>query len=131
MSDAHGMTAEPTGRARATLFAVLAVAGALTLLIHFDVFPLRLQLLLRDWGLHWTAALATTLFVGFVLGVDRGRGAPFVWWLAVLGPCTVLALHELGQWLWPDKPRDAFDSLRDLALNGVGALLAEIGRAHV
>jgi hypothetical protein len=103
---------------------VLGAAGALTLAIHFDLFPLRVQLLLRDWGLHWAAVLATSLFVAVVLGADTGRGAPFAGRLATWGPFTLLALHELGQWIWPAGARDAFDSLRDLALNAVGVGIA-------
>ena len=48
----------------------------------------------------------------------------FAWAMLVLVPFVLLALHELGQWTWPDGPRDAFDSLRDLGLNALGAWLA-------
>lgn len=120
-------------RGRLLVWMVLASAGALTLAIHFDLFPLRLQLVLRDWGLHWTAVLATSLLVAVVLGADTGRGASFAARLATWGPFCFLALHELGQWLWPSRERDAFDSVRDLALNalgvGIAAWLLRHGRA--
>ena len=117
-------SAATVARGRQVVLAALAGAGVLTLLIHFMVFPPQLQMLLRDWGLHWSAVLSTSLFVAVLLGADTGCGAPFAARLATWGPFLFLALHELGQWIWPVGKRDLFDSVRDLALNAVGAGIA-------
>ena len=109
------------------LWLATAVAGTLTVAIHFGVFPVLVQQSLRDWLMHGTAVCASCLAVGLFVGVPRPqRPAEFRWrlrlscWL----PMGMLALHELGQWSFPDGPRDGFDSCRDLALNGAGTVAA-------
>lgn len=111
----------------ARLWVTMAVTGAITVAIHEDLFPMPLQQTLRDWLMHATAVCASCLAVGLFVGVPRPqRPAEFRWrlrlscWL----PMGMLALHELGQWCFPTGPRDAFDSWRDLALNGAGTAVA-------
>lgn len=113
-------------RGRPGRLAVLCItAGLVTVGIEEYVFPTACQQLLRDWVMHFTAVVAVTLGVGLVLGVATEiDGARRRMRLAVLVPFVFLALHELGQWTWPDGARDPFDSLRDLGLNGIGTLVA-------
>ncbi|MBX3462001.1 MAG: hypothetical protein KF830_02435 [Planctomycetes bacterium] len=106
------------------LVGIVAATGLLTIAISEHWFPWwPLQLFLREWVLHWSAVVAVTLTVALVLGIAsdpggrRRRTA-----LAVVVPFTLLALHELGQWLYPVGERDDFDSVRDVALNLLGTL---------
>lgn len=100
-------------------------AGIATVAIQECWVPLAIHQLLRDWVMHATAVVATTLATGLVLGVASDPDAGLRRYrIAAWVPFVLLALHELGQWTWPDGPRDAFDSLRDLGLNALGAWLA-------
>lgn len=104
--------------------AICIAAGLVTVGIQEYWFPSACQQVLRDWGMHWIAVMATTLGVGLVLGVPNDDSTdPFRYRLAVRVPFVCLFLHELGQWTWPDGPRDHFDSLRDVGLNVVGSWL--------
>lgn len=115
----------PTGGRPGRLGVLCLTAGLVTVGINEYLFPTACQQLLRDWVMHFTAVVAVTLGVGLVLGVaTETEGAGRRMRLAVLVPFLFLALHELGQWTWPDGARDAFDSLRDLGLNGLGTLVA-------
>lgn len=98
------------------------LAGIVTVGIQEYWFPSACQQFLRDWVMHATAVVATTLGVGLVLGVvtDPDAGT-FRYRLAVRVPFVCLFLHELGQWTWPDGARDHFDSLRDVGLNALGS----------
>jgi hypothetical protein len=105
----------------------LGVAGSLTLATHFQLFPWPLHGVMRDWALHSCGVLATALATGLCLGLHRAhrRGARRALAAIALGvPLAVTLLHELGQWLWPEHARDAFDALRDCALNVLGATVA-------
>lgn len=114
----------PTRGRAAPLTAVCLLAGIVTVGIQEYWFPSACQQVLRDWVMHWIAVMATTLGVGLVLGVPNDDSAdPFRYRLAVRVPFVCLFLHELGQWTWPDGPRDHFDSLRDVGLNVVGSWL--------
>jgi hypothetical protein len=99
------------------------MSGLLAILIAQSSFPLSLQLILRDWGLHSSAVLSATVLTGTLLGCgvwsDNLRRKVT---LACMVPCGLLALHELMQWLYPKGPRDTFDSLRDLSLNILGTV---------
>jgi hypothetical protein len=102
------------------------VTSALVLLIHLQLLPAAVQAVLRDWVLHAVAVFSASLWTSLAIGarapgegVRRARIA-----IAGLVPLAVVALHELGQWLWPAGARDAFDAVRDLGLDGLGALLA-------
>jgi hypothetical protein len=106
---------------------VLGAAGCTTLATHFVMFPWPFQATMRDWALHSCGLLATTLATGLCLGLHRAhrRAARRALTAIALGvPLAITLLHELGQWLWPVGPRDAFDAVRDCALNVVGAALA-------
>lgn len=87
----------------------------------------ELHQVVRDWGLHWIAvvcaAMATSLLLQGVSGGDP-RNWRKLSRIACAVPFTISSLHELGQWLWPKADRDDFDSLRDFALNFVGAGIA-------
>lgn len=114
----------PSGRP-GRIAIVCIVCGLLTVGIQEYWFPSLAQQFLRDWVMHATAVVATTLGTGLVLGVPSDPDAGLRRYrLATWVPFVLLALHELGQWTWPDGPRDAFDSLRDLGLNALGAWLA-------
>lgn len=107
--------------------ATMVAAGALTLATHFAAWPWPLQQSMRDWAMHSGGLLATTLATGLMLGVSRhpdGAHRDVLLRIAFGVPLAVTLLHELGQWLWPDGPRDGFDALRDCALNVVGAAVA-------
>ena len=112
-------------RGRPGWIATICIAcGLVTVGIQEYWFPSACQQFLRDWGMHWIAVMATTLGVGLVLGVPNDDSAdPFRYRLAVRVPFVCLLLHELGQWTWPDGPRDHFDSLRDVGLNVIGSWL--------
>lgn len=100
-------------------------AGVATVAIQECWVPLAIHQFLRDWVMHATAVVATTLATGLVLGVASDPDAGMRRYrIAAWVPFVLLALHELGQWTWPDGERDAFDSLRDLGLNALGAWLA-------
>jgi hypothetical protein len=106
---------------------VLGAAGCTTLATHFVMFPWPFQATMRDWALHSCGLLATTLATGLCLGLHRAhrRAARRALTAIALGvPLTITLLHELGQWLWPADPRDAFDAVRDCVLNVVGAAVA-------
>ncbi|MFY9341148.1 MAG: hypothetical protein WAT39_01580 [Planctomycetota bacterium] len=110
-----------------TVLAIVGVAGTMTLLIHFIVFPPHAHMFLRDWGLHFFAVVASCLACGLVLGHKAEGKAADVrrrHRLACLVPFVFLFLHEVGQWLWPDGARDHFDSVRDALLNAAGAFVA-------
>jgi len=100
-------------------------AGIATVAIQECWVPLTIHQFLRDWVMHATAVVATTLATGLVLGVASDPDAGLRRYrIAAWVPFVLLASHELGQWTWPDGARDAFDSLRDLGLNALGAWLA-------
>jgi len=106
---------------------VLGAAGCTTLATHFVMFPWPFQATMRDWALHSCGLLATTLATGLCLGLHRAhrRAARRALTAIALGvPLAITLLHELGQWLWPADPRDAFDAVRDCVLNVVGAAVA-------
>lgn len=106
---------------------VLGAAGCTTLATHFVVFPWPFQATMRDWALHSCGLLATTLATGLCLGLHRAhrRAARRALTAIALGvPLAITLLHELGQWIWPADPRDAFDAVRDCVLNVVGAAVA-------
>lgn len=114
----------PTRGRPGAIATICLLAGLATVGIQEYWFPSACQQLLRDWAMHWIAVLATTLGVGLVLGVATDPDAGTLRWrLAVLVPFVCLFLHELGQWTWPDGPRNHFDSLRDVALNVLGSWL--------
>jgi len=106
---------------------LLGAAGCTTLATHFVMFPWPFQATMRDWALHSCGLLATTLATGLCLGLHRAhrRAARRALTAIALGvPLAITLLHELGQWLWPVDPRDAFDAVRDCVLNVVGAAVA-------
>lgn len=114
----------PTGRP-GRIATICIVCGLVTVGIQEYWFPSLAQQFLRDWVMHATAVVATTLGTGLVLGVPSDPDAGLRRYrIAAWVPFVLLALHELGQWTWPDGARDAFDSLRDLGLNALGAWLA-------
>jgi len=113
----------PSGRPGRIAITCVA-AGIATVAIQECWVPLAIHQFLRDWVMHAIAVVATTLGVGLVLGVPNDDSAdPLRYRLAVRVPFVCLLLHELGQWTWPDGPRDHFDSLRDVGLNVVGSWL--------
>lgn len=106
---------------------VLGAAGCTTLATHFVLFPWPFQATMRDWALHSCGLLATTLATGLCLGLHRAHRRAARRALAVIAlgvPLAITLLHELGQWIWPDGARDAFDAVRDCVLNVVGAAAA-------
>ena len=112
-------------RGRRVVTAIAVAACGTTLLITQEVLPGAIHQPLRGWGLHWIAVLFASLLTWLMLvgeTDDRDRARKDA--LAIWVPFVLLALHELGQWLWPADGRDTFDSLRDLGLNALGALLA-------
>lgn len=107
--------------------AAMAGAGAVTMATHFAAWPWPLQQTMRDWAMHSGGVLATTLATALALGVARkpdGAERDVLLRIALGVPLAITLLHELGQWLWPDGPRDGFDALRDSGLNVAGALFA-------
>lgn len=105
--------------------AVCTLSGGVSFVITQEVLPGALHQPLRAWGLHFFAALCVSLLTWLLLGSDapgpeRARRTA----LAIAVPFALLALHELGQWLFPKDPRDTPDSLRDVLMNGLGALTA-------
>jgi hypothetical protein len=118
----------PMSRARLVAsVAALALAGAVTMATHFELWPWPLQQGMRDWALHSGGVLATTLATALMLGVSRhpdGAHRDALLRIALGVPLVVTLLHELGQWLWPDGARDGFDALRDCGLNVVAAVVA-------
>lgn len=107
--------------------AAMAGAGAVTLATHFAAWPWPFQQTMRDWAMHSGGLLATTLATGLMLGVSRhpdGAHRDVLLRIALGVPLAITLLHELGQWIWPDGPRDGFDALRDCGLNLAGALVA-------
>lgn len=118
----------PLSRARLLLaVGVLGLAGCTTLATHYVMFPWPLQATMRDWALHSCGLLATTLATGLCLGLHRAHrpAARRALTAIALGvPLAITLLHELGQWLWPAGPRDAFDAVRDCVLNVFGAAVA-------
>ncbi len=108
------------------VLAVAIASGGTALLIHEQVFGGHLQTFLRDWALHLSAVLFATLLTSALLGYHRQRDDRATARTLRLGcavPFTLLALHELGQWIWPADARDHFDSVRDTALNALGTAL--------
>ncbi len=125
--------ATPARWSRPRVAAILLAALSVTLLVHFQQFPPYPQMFLRDWGLHWTAVLTTTLFLGLLLdAVSHGSNGRLSLRLATWVPFGLLFLHEVGQFVWPNGARDLFDSLRDVALNAMGtAIAAWVLRRHL
>jgi hypothetical protein len=108
------------------VLAIAAAAGALALAIHGMLFRGELHVWMRDWALHFAAVLFAVILTSALLGYHRqrdDRATATMLRLGCLVPFGLLALHELGQWLWPVGSRDHFDSLRDTALNGLGTAL--------
>jgi hypothetical protein len=112
---------------RKLVLVLTAVTGTMAVLIHFQLFPPAVFVHLRTWWLHFFAVVAVCLFTGFMLGLQPNtprRDLVRRLRLACIVPFGFLALHELGQWLWPAGERDHFDSVRDTAMNALGAWLA-------
>lgn len=118
--------APPMQRHTRVQLAVALVTGLACLAIQEYWFGTWHQVV-RDWGLHWLAvvasAMATSLLLQVVSGGD-GRSWRKLSLLACAVPFSISSLHELGQWIWPKADRDDVDSLRDFALNFVGACIA-------
>jgi hypothetical protein len=118
---------EPRGPEQLAI-GIASTAAAMVVVIEEHWLPWTVSMHLRDWWLHFFGVLATTLLTGLLLGVHRRPwrvGRPdHVRQLACCVPFLFLALHELGQWLYPDGARDTFDSVRDCAMNAAGTVTA-------
>lgn len=100
-------------------------SGGLVQLNYLYLLPPAPQAVLRDWGLHWLAVMFTGILTAQLLGLStatRAADARRIVFLATLLPVLVFGGHETMQWFYPDHGvRDDFDSIRDYALNAVGA----------
>jgi len=119
------VTARAGERPARTPVALAAAFGAIAVGIHFELFPWQLNVWLRAWWLHFFAVTATALGTGHMLGIGGAgsrREQVLRLRLACVVPFTLLALHELGQWLWPHEEHP--DCLRDIGMNALGVTLA-------
>ncbi len=107
---------------------MLAVtSAALVVAIHVEAFPYPLQQALRDWVLHFAALVAATILTASALGYRRSAASRHHRTRQLVGcavPLAATLLHELGQWVWPAGPRDAFDATRDALLDVAGTAAA-------